>query len=263
MRTRGILAIVVIVLCGLMAACPIDPEVPETYAVVYDGNNNTAGSVPEAQTKIQGVALTLATNSGNLARTGDTFAGWNTAADGSGTDYAEGATYTTDADLTLHAKWTPVYQVGDTGPAGGIVFYDKGDFTDGWHYLEAWTADEAGTYQWKTDNTYTGGTSTAVGSGYANTYSSMTGTEHAAAEVARNATHGDCNDWFLPSKDELNLMYENLHLQSAGGFASTWYWSSSEYVDEPEHAWGQYFGTFDQNWSSKTATYSVRAARAF
>jgi hypothetical protein len=40
------------------------------------------------------VALTLQTNTGSLAKTGYTFSGWNTAADGSGTSYAEGASYT-------------------------------------------------------------------------------------------------------------------------------------------------------------------------
>jgi uncharacterized protein (TIGR02145 family)/uncharacterized repeat protein (TIGR02543 family) len=77
-----------------------------TYTVTYDGNGNTGGSVPSAQTKTQGVALTLSGNTGSLVKTGYTFARWNTAANGSGTDYAEGASYTADANVTLYAKWT-------------------------------------------------------------------------------------------------------------------------------------------------------------
>jgi len=86
---------------------------PNTYTVSYDANGATSGTAPASQTKTQGVDLTLASNTGNLAKTGFTFAGWNTAADGSGTDYAEGATYTTDAALALYAKWTtlPTYTV--------------------------------------------------------------------------------------------------------------------------------------------------------
>ena len=84
-----------------------------TYAVTYDANSPTSGTAPTDQTKTQGIDLTLSANTGSLAKTGLTFAGWNTAADGSGTDYAVGATYSTDAALALFAKWTalPTYAV--------------------------------------------------------------------------------------------------------------------------------------------------------
>jgi len=81
---------------------------PVTYAVTYNTNSSTSGTAPANQTKTFGVNLTLQTNSGNLARTGYTFAGWNTLATGLGTDYAPGATYTTNAALALFAKWTAV-----------------------------------------------------------------------------------------------------------------------------------------------------------
>ncbi|KKP80223.1 MAG: hypothetical protein UR78_C0002G0009 [Candidatus Moranbacteria bacterium GW2011_GWF2_35_39] len=77
-----------------------------TYAVTYNGNSNTGGTAPADQTKTYAVDLTLQTNSGTLVRTGYTFDGWNTQADGGGTDYAVGATYTTNATLALYAKWT-------------------------------------------------------------------------------------------------------------------------------------------------------------
>ena len=84
-----------------------------TYAVTYDANTATGGTSPSAQSKIQGIDLTLAANTGTLVKTGYTFAGWNTAADGSGTDYATGATYSVDAVLALFAKWTalPTYAI--------------------------------------------------------------------------------------------------------------------------------------------------------
>jgi hypothetical protein len=158
------------------------------------------------------------------------------------------------------------YEIGDTGPAGGVIFYDdEADDTDdiaGARYLEAWTADETGTYQWKTGgNTSMRGTSTAVGSGYENTYTAMAGSDHPPAEVVRNATHGGHNDWFLPSRDELDLMYQNKG--AIGGFASAKsYWSSSEEI--ANLAWRQYFdddgNQFDDG---KNNDYRVRAARAF
>ena len=79
-----------------------------TYGVTYDGNGNTGGTAPASQTKTQGVSLTLRANTGTLAKTGYTFAGWNTLSNGSGTYYAESASYTTESALSLYAQWTQI-----------------------------------------------------------------------------------------------------------------------------------------------------------
>ncbi len=79
---------------------------PDTYTVTYNGNGSTGGSVPADQTKTYDASLTLQTNSGTLTKGTDTFSGWNSAADGSGTNYAAGASYTANAGTTLYAKWT-------------------------------------------------------------------------------------------------------------------------------------------------------------
>ncbi|HEX2956225.1 MAG TPA: InlB B-repeat-containing protein, partial [Chitinispirillaceae bacterium] len=76
-----------------------------TYTVSYNANGASTGSVPAQQIKTCDVALTLATNSGSLTKTGNIFSGWNTAPDGKGTDYAQGANYTANAPLELYAKW--------------------------------------------------------------------------------------------------------------------------------------------------------------
>ena len=86
------------------ATCAV--TVLASYGVTYEANNATTGTAPAAQTKVQGTGLSLSANSGSLVRTGHAFAGWNTAADGSGTSYAAGASYVTDAALALFAKWT-------------------------------------------------------------------------------------------------------------------------------------------------------------
>jgi uncharacterized repeat protein (TIGR02543 family) len=93
---------------------------PATYTVTYNANGATSGTAPASQTKTHDVALTLATNTGNLARTGFTFAGWNTAADGTGTDYAGGGSYTGNDDLALFAKWTAVV-VGPLATGGDLT----------------------------------------------------------------------------------------------------------------------------------------------
>jgi hypothetical protein len=73
------------------------------------------------------------------------------------------------------------------------------------------------------------------------------------------------DDWFLPSKNELNEMYGNLHegdgYDSVGGFASAYYWSSSE--DSQSIASTQVFADGGQGGSDKGSGLRVRAARAF
>jgi uncharacterized repeat protein (TIGR02543 family) len=103
-----------IILVLLFSGCPSPIEnIPAEYTVTYDANGANNGTAPSDQVKTEGVNLTLATNSSSLEKSGFTFVCWNTAADGTATDYAEGASYSTDADLTLYAKWTalPTYNI--------------------------------------------------------------------------------------------------------------------------------------------------------
>jgi uncharacterized repeat protein (TIGR02543 family) len=74
--------------------------------VTYDGNGNTGGTVAASQLETIGSSVTLATNTGTLVKTGHTFAGWNTLADGTGTFYAEDAPITFNGSLPLYAQWT-------------------------------------------------------------------------------------------------------------------------------------------------------------
>lgn len=77
-----------------------------TFTVTYNGNGNTGGTVPSAQSNLTyGQSITAATNSGSLAKTGSTFAGWNTRADGKGVSVAEGDTYRVNGNVTLYAVW--------------------------------------------------------------------------------------------------------------------------------------------------------------
>lgn len=72
------------------------------YTISYNANGGS--SVPSAQTKDGGIDLTL--SSTVPTRTGFAFTGWNTQADGNGTTYASGATFTGNANTTLYAQWT-------------------------------------------------------------------------------------------------------------------------------------------------------------
>ncbi len=93
--------------------------------VIYDGNGNTGGTVPiDGNAYVAGDTVTVLGNTGNLVKTGSNFAGWNTAADGSGTSYAPGDTFVMgSADVTLFARWAAPADMSVTkiGPASASV----------------------------------------------------------------------------------------------------------------------------------------------
>jgi TolB-like protein len=162
------------------------------------------------------------------------------------------------------------YKIGEAGPAGGIVFYDKGVVTNGWRYLEA-APNDIGPAQWGARGTEISGINTAVGTGKANTQRIIPVLEQAgedgAALLCASVDINGHTGWFLPSKDELNLMYANLKAKGLGGFGNGRYWSSSQGhhygYSSAEHTWTQSFSDGSQAGNGKNETISVRAIRQF
>ena len=76
----------------------------KTYTITYK-SNYSGGAADQTQTKTHGTAVTLKSAS-TFSRTGYTFSKWNTASGGGGTNYSAGASYSTNANLTLYAQWT-------------------------------------------------------------------------------------------------------------------------------------------------------------
>lgn len=101
----------------LLASCGSDNDAPPaavqqstgstTYSAIYNGNGATGGSAPsDSNSYAQGQTVTVLGNTGSLVKTGCTFAGWNTKADGSGTTYTQNQTFTMGAaNATLYAIW--------------------------------------------------------------------------------------------------------------------------------------------------------------
>ena len=122
----------------LLAACGGgggDSPAAATYSVVYSANGSTGGSVPsDAKAYTASSTATVLGNTGALVKTGSLFTGWNTAADGSGTAYAAGASLAIgSANITLYAAWAPTYS----------VHYDGNGYTGGTAPVDA-TAYAAG-----------------------------------------------------------------------------------------------------------------------
>jgi hypothetical protein len=170
------------------------------------------------------------------------------------------------SNVVVYAKWSP-YQVRDTGPAGGLIFYDKGAYSSGWRYLEAAPLSTERTGKlWSYATELVGGTGTGIGSGQSNTLLIVTWLRSApesdrAAQICDDLVYNSYDDWFLPSWDELGLIYSNLKLFSLGGYSSDNYWSSSECSDY--FSYYQDFLSGTKAGGSKWYSKSVRAIREF
>lgn len=152
------------------------------------------------------------------------------------------------------------FGIGDTGPAGGIVFYiDYVDAT-GAHGLEAAPVDLAKVV-WGCNGISIAGTSAAIGTGAANTTKIVAGCAAAntAAKVVDAYSLNGFDDWYLPSKDELALLYAQKAV--VGGFASNGYWSSTEH--DSGYAWIQNCNLGVPDHNGKGGAMLVRAVRTF
>jgi uncharacterized protein len=133
---------------------------------------------------------------------------------------------------------TAGYAVGDVGPAGGFIFYENPNYAkDGWRYLEAAPFDQSAGAKWGCfRRAIPGARGTAVGTGKQNTTDMLAACTEpgSAADLCANLSVNGVRGWFLPSRDELALMYRNLKAARAGDFHdggvtdNFTYWASSQ-----------------------------------
>lgn len=174
-----------------------------------------------------------------------------------------------------------VYEIGKTGPAGGIVFHISdggGSRVRGHHGLEVAPIDQGSRVSWGCleIEDITGAEGTVVGTGAQNTSDILAGcTEPGiAAELAANYELNGYTDWFLPSIEELYLIRKNLFPLGRGGFDTfdrggnvyDMYWSSTEHgnnvvVFSSNYALLQLYQ--DGDIKKVLGLASVRAIRAF
>ena len=240
-------------------------------------------------------AKTAESVSGTITETDPVFTAWDkdyadlintpAAADGSETKVTAGTNVTVTGSGTTASPYvvnatagsgSTTYSVGDFAQ-GGIVFWVD---ETGQHGLVAAKKDQstgvrwyAGTYgntQAKGDGPFSGEANTsiiiaaqvAIGDD-GSTYAARICNELQVTEGGK--TYGD---WYLPSKEELNLMYQNkatidatAGVNGGSGFASAYYWSSTE--SNNFNAWIQYFDLGFQYYGDKNYPYRLRAVRAF
>jgi len=188
---------------------------------------------------------------------------------------------------------TFAYKIGDVGPGGGLIFFvDALSQFDGFTYLEAapedvsiaaWSNNTVGCFDnfnvatsCQAGSIYEASQAASlrinaakIGQGSLNTtliktrMSSGTPVDSAAfaAGVADAYVYGTTSDWFLPSINELGLMYANLKAKGLGNFQDISYWSSTEFG--VNSAWYIYFPLGHYTDITKTFRFAVRPIRSF
>jgi len=170
------------------------------------------------------------------------------------------------------------------GAASGLIFYDKGMYSNGWRYLEAALSHNEFSIEFELWSETCPITSTRIGSGRENTATiidllNANGETRKAESLSAMLTMNGFTDGFIPSKDELNLMYKTLcdstntgQFNNSGEFPNGWYWSSSVWDDGSDFleknqypVWIQRFNDGSQPIYYNDSYYQlrVRAVRAF
>ena len=233
-------------------------------AVTTDGTSADASAMFEVKSTTKGmlipqVALTGVNDASTITTPATSLLIYNTA---TATGVTPGYYY------NAGASGSPVWERFTTGATalaignsyqGGVIFWLD---ATGQHGLIAATADQSTSIQWYNGTyTVTNAVRDGIGAGKFNTERIIVdqGTGAYAAQICANYQGGNYGDWYLPSKYELNLLY--LQKGLVGGFASAYYWSSTEY--NISYAWEQRFDDGSQGYFYKANTFYVRAVRAF
>ena len=288
---------------GMVKAVVIDPTLPQTiyagtgggvftaldvttasYTVTFNSNGGSGTMNPQSNT----MPTSLAANT--FIRTGYAFTGWNSAANGSGTTYANGVMYSFDADLTLYAQWKvpkPLPGTGQTKCYQAVSPYAEipcaGTGQDGAYNSNplSYTDNGNGTVtdnntglMWQKCSVGQSNNSTCSGTATTYTWFRASGTYDASYNSLSQSVCGDLrvgsySGWRLPTKKEL-MSIVDYSIPDPGptivgayfpNTVSSYYWSSTTAADYPNGAWDVYFPNGYVVYYGKDGHYYVRCVR--
>jgi hypothetical protein len=117
------------------------------------------------------------------------------------------------------------YKIGGIGKKGGIIFYDKGNYNNGWRYIECKLTNSGTTRFWSRSDIEVAGLLSGIGNGRENTDKLINIGGGGSGAVNLCKTSG----WYLPTRAELGVIYSQLFKKGLGNFNTTdTYWTSEQ-----------------------------------
>jgi uncharacterized protein DUF5018 len=245
---------------------------PAVIGVIDEGAKIITLSIPAVGWNTDLTSLTP-----TVTQTGETLS----PASGLPRDFSSNITYIVTAEDGTKQDYTLLvvilqYNIEDIGPAGGWIFYINPDAKkDGWKYLEvAPQSTEWGDTEWGSWGTTISGIGYGIGSGknntniivnWLNSHSESGRAAQLCYNLSINVNGSIFDNWFLPSRDELNEVYTQLSFNGIGDFINndqSYYWSSCQ--GSAYHSWGQKFLDGYQNYgvNKKNRVSGDRRVRA-
>ena len=177
------------------------------------------------------------------------------------------------ADTTLTAIWKTTFEVGETGPSGGTIFYVNPDYEEGssdtaknWKYLEAAPVN-LGKMKWGSDgDAYN--TDEGMGKGQSNTtklvdaLATNTSLSFPAAKACADYSCGLYDDWFLPSIEELKKINAIRDKLEGIDLTKDCCWSSTA-ISGLAKIWAFYYNGGDWTTMGRNTDYYVWPVRSF
>ncbi len=193
-----------------------------------------------------------------------------------------GTTQLLSVPYALHAKTAESLVGGGSGGGGfthyigeefggGVVFHLWKDAQGVEHGLIVDKTDLSTSQVWSNIELSIGASAQSSWDGLSNSNAivGQAGHTSSASALCLNSTNGGQSDWYLPSVQELNMLWNNYYtvarsltqISGATQLQPASYWSSAEFVGNV--AWGFYFLGGDADYATKGSTSYVRAVRAF
>jgi len=186
---------------------------PAVVTFEYGTTSNYGTSIPAIKSPLSGPAASVVSANAEDLKAGTNYHYRIVARNDEGTTYG--------VDKTFKAE----YSIGEYLHGGYIFYIDE----TGEHGLVCAPSDQSINAKWG-NSAPPGASGRTVGTGYKNTADIILGCpeEVNAARLCEDLEMDGYNDWFLPSINELLLIYANLHSKGSGNFEDQFYWSSTQ-----------------------------------